>query len=635
MSGLAGVLLTGGTGAAEPHGAAGAGDLQGAAGAWLSRMIAAAPWPGRDGVGHWCDDQVGLARFHTAFTPEAQGETQPWHDPRDGRVICFDGRLDHRAQALALLDPPLPRDVPDAQIVLALHRRFGDGFLTRLAGDYALALWAPREQRLLCARSPVGWRPLLWVQDATRFAFATQPATLVRGLGLPKALNEPAMAEFLAARFTSETDTFWQGVQRLPPGHALVVEQGRVRSWRWHQGPFEDHTDESEAWHVEAFLERFDAALQACCRSATPVFAQLSGGLDSSSVVCRATQLFRQGRLDQQVQAVSLRYPGQPHDETEWSQAVEAHCQIQAMTPTPHPYSWDEARAWTARTLHLPLRPNVLLSSGLALKAAGARVLLTGEGGDDWLQLSTDFWPDLLRRGQWRRLWRQVEALPWHRQGRALVGQALMPLLRPPGPQDVLVAAWGRTTAVPDWVQPDWARRTQLLDRWHSRTDAPVFAERAQISRFIRYGFTRRHINWENVLAYADDLGIELRHPFHDLRLTRFFMGAAGEMLRGKRLLREAMRGVLPEVVRTRTTKATFEATIVDAVQARLNERDISQWWPVRLGWLRAEPLAAAHQQWRALRLQGPGAARKAPEGYGRVWFAAAADLWLEQAFQI
>ena len=244
----------------------------------------------------------------------------------------------------------------------------------------------PRKHARCFARAlPLGWRPFVWSFDGSRFGFATQPRVLIKGLGLEHRLNEGAIGEYLAARFVSKDETFWVGVQRLPGGYALLLKNGYTRTWRWHTGPFPDNSATSEAEHVERFRELFDQAIIATMRSSSDVVAHLSGGLDSSSVVCRGMELYRAGRLSQPLRAESVRYPGQPQDETKWSSQVEAHLGIEATVASEQPYNFDEAREWCRQTLHLPLRPNVLMASCDRLQSEGVRVLLTGEGGDDWL----------------------------------------------------------------------------------------------------------------------------------------------------------------------------------------------------------------------------------------------------------
>ena len=629
MSGIAGVVYTDGRPAEI---------------ATLDAMVRATPHLGIDGAPTWHDGPAGLIRFALVTTPEAVGESQPFADPRSGMVIAFDGRLDNRAELRALLGAEAPSaTAPDCAIVLAAHINLGDAFTGRLAGDYALAIWDPARRRLLCARSPLGWRPFLWTFQDSRFAFATEPATLIRGLALERRLNEGAIGEYLSMRFLTETETFWQGIERLPQGHALVLERGEVRSWCWHRGPFEDVSHLSDADHIERFMTLLDQALLAVLRSAGPVASHLSGGLDSSSIVCRTHALFEAGRVDRMVIPFSGRFPDKISDEGEWIAAVEAQCGFQSATAFGAPFDSAQAAAWCATTLQLPLRPN---TSGLLvgvceqLHDRGIRVLLSGEGGDDWMNGSRAHWPDLVRQGRWPTLLREgVLADPrrrWTRGLRAILADGLGPIVSRRRRARALRPHLDFQHAPPPWISPDWARRARLSDRWRDAPRPPTPGGFAQAQRYHAYSLARRHVNVENGVAYAASRGVELRHPLHDLRLTRFLMGAAGGMLRRagvkKHLLREAMRGTLPEIVRTRNGKANIAPPVIDAVTARLAERPIGDLHCVKLGWVdaaRLEQYHAAHAAWRS---EGTPA-KLPPEPYGPVWNAVAIDLWLEHAF--
>jgi asparagine synthase (glutamine-hydrolysing) len=609
----------------------------------LADMIQASAQRGFDPVSRWRSDRAGLIRFAHATTPEATGETQPFIDGGSGAAMLFDGRIDNRAELIALLDrDERLRRAPDGQIALALYGRYGDDFVERIVGDFAIALWQPRDRRLLLLRSAGGWRPLLWTFDHRTFAFATEPKALLVGLGLERRLNEGAIGEYLAARFTSRTETFWRGISQLPPGCALALDGDRVREWRWHGGPFEDLSGLSAEEHVERFLTVFDEALISVSRSQTPVTAQLSGGLDSSSVVCRMTELHRGGRIAEQVRAISARFPGQVQDETEWSSAVERHLGIPAEVVGERPFDIEQAARWCAESYQLPLRPNVLdtlANSCVRLRADGRRVLLTGEGGDDWLDGMREHWPDLLLRGRWGALLRDARVRPGstHRAVLAAGYHSVMPILSHRHRMRLFHPEFSAARGgVPDWIRPDWAKRIGLIDRWHAPEMPDGLRGFAQKSRYGAFHPARRHVNMDAPIAYAESHGIEIRHPLHDQRLSRFAMGADGTVLRAlgqkRYVLREAMRGTLPEVVRTRTTKASFVGHVVDAAEEYFRRRPPETMACVRLGWVDGKRLAELHEpyrQWRAA-----GSVAKAPYGHGNaVWFAVATDLWLENAF--
>lgn len=612
----------------------------------LARIVAASPPRGFDGVSRWRSGPAGMIRFHHATTPEAVGEQQPLQGP-SGAVMVFDGRLDNRADLLALLDERgrTLAGAPDVDIALALWEKRGERFLNDLVGDWALAIWCPDARRLFCARSPMGWRPFVWTFDGKSFGFATEPRALVVGLGLDRRLNEGAIAEMLSARFVTDTDTFWDGVQRLPQGAALMFERGRIRTWHWHCGPFEDLSHVSENDLIDRFRELLDQSLIAAMRSNTAVTAHLSGGLDSSSVVARATELYRAGRIDRQLCAVTARFPGRDQDETQWSSAVEAHIGLTARVVPSDPYNLDDARRWSAETFQLPLRPSVYevtTSTFRMLQSEGDRTLLTGEGGDEWLAGSFAHFPDMLRKGKLGRLFHeaitQFPDLPTFYRLRRAGYFASAPLFSRAYRAQILQPNLAYDRQVPAWIRPEWAARNRLMDRWRMRPPPVDLRGFAQRQRYNVFALARRHIAHEPVMAYAEQHGVEMRHPLHDLRLATFLMGMPGRMLlrngEKKYLLREAMRGTLPEVVRRRRDKARFITCMIDAIDSRFRECPPQQILPVRLGWVDDEKLQemfAPALEWRAA-----GATGQLNEGrIGPVWFIVAMDIWLEQAFGI
>jgi asparagine synthase (glutamine-hydrolysing) len=273
------------------------------------------------------------------------------------------------------------------------------------------------------------------------------------------------------------------------------------------------------------------------------------------------------------------------------------------------------------------------------LQREGVRVLLTGEGGDDWLAGRREHWPDLVRKRQWRQLFR--EGIAWRRSVplkgrlRSIASEAIGPLVSERRRDSALRSHLDFSDSTPAWINADWARRIQLQGRWRQEDLTIKFDSYAQSRRFHNYEIARRHVNWENVLSYADGHGLEIRHPFHDLRLTHFLMGAHGGYLRhgdeSKHLLRESMRGTLPEAIRCRTGKANFTPAVVDALTERFRERPASEWLPVKMGWVDGPFLAECQESYVAWRARG-GVGLQPESPYGLVWFAAAMDLWLENA---
>lgn len=629
MSGLGGFIALDGSPAARE---------------WIPAMTAALARYGPDGVHHWCAGPAALLHGQLATTPEALTEHQPTVDEAAQLVVTLDGRLDNRDELRAWLRPheELPASVSDAALLLALFKHEGDECVQRLAGDFAFAIWEARQRRLFCARSVVGWKPFHWHCDGRTFAFGTDAGVLLSIPTIPRRVNEPIIGEILSQRFTHPTETLYRDVFRLRAGWALAVQNGPPRVWRWQRGPFPEQDFPSDEAFADRFRELFDQALRSCLRACGPVAAQLSGGLDSSSVVCRATELFRAGSVSQQLRPVSAVFPGEMQDESPWIEAVEQHLGLPTAKVRASAYDWEMAEDWTAATLHLPLRPNTqgtLVAACEHLQAEGIHVLLTGEGGDDWLNGSLSHWPDLLRHGRWLQLVREGLAYnPSRGVWRSLLSTAalsLKPWLVPARRQRIAFPAH-QLGPLPEHIRPEWAARIQLLDRLPPEEPLAGVQDLAQLERSIRFDFARTYVNYENVLAHAATRKIELRHPFHDRRLTTFMMGLPGRQLRwqdvNKQILRRAMQGTLPELVRTRRTKAMFVPPMVRAIEERLRQRPMADLICVREGWVDGAELMRSLSAFQAWIANHPTRANMPTVSLNPVWMACSLDVWLRRA---
>ena len=598
----------------------------------LVTMVEAAPWRAPDGSATWHDGQAGLAHLRFATTPEDRRDGQPLVDEAAGLALVFDGRLDNRADLLRDL-PGLPPDAGDSRLAMAAWHRWGKGCPDRFVGDFAMALWDGRKRRLFCARSPVGFRSFHWWRDGRFLAFATEPCQIAALPGVTRRLNEGAMAEMLAMRFMTQTETLLQGFHRLPPGCAMLAGEGVLETWRWHRGPFAEQPGATEEELAERLRGLMDQSLEAVARAEGPVAAWLSGGLDSSTVVCRLEQLHRAGRIRHGVQPLSAVFPGSSEDESAWIQQVEAESGTRPERFLPAPFAWDEVREWTRRTLHMPVRPNAwsLARTTVGLRDRGIRVVLTGEGGDDWFAGDFSHWAELAARGrlgQVLREWRECPAGSPCRSVRFLLATCLFRWLKPWKRHAYMATHLYMDRVVPPWMRPGWARRVHLEERSRAVFTTPGLRSLNQQRRSRIFSMARMDLNVENALSYLASLQVELRHPFHDRRLAEFAVTVPGGLLcrggRKKYLLRKAMDGTLPPGVQRRGNKASFGPVLWNALAEVLDEGRLRNLAVVRNGWLDGEELGRLWQRERALYESG-----RPLEALAVLWFAAAADEWL------
>src|SRR6202453_4978678 len=223
--------------------------------------------------------------FHT--TKESRREKQPCISP-SGAVITWDGRLDNRAELIEELRDVLALDSTDVAIVAAAYERWGADCFAKLIGDWALSIWNPGNRSLILAKDPIGTRHLYYSFDNNQVTWSTILDPLVRFAGKTFLLNEEYIAGWFSM-FPAVHLTPCVGVHSVPPSSSVLLRpEKHAVSKYWDFDPENQIRYRTEAEYEEHFRVVFAKAVQRKLRSDRPVLAELSGGRDSSSVVCMA-----------------------------------------------------------------------------------------------------------------------------------------------------------------------------------------------------------------------------------------------------------------------------------------------------------------------------------------------------------
>ncbi|MGW5264152.1 asparagine synthase (glutamine-hydrolyzing) [Microbispora sp. NPDC004025] len=241
---------------------------------------------GPDGAGYHDDPHASLGMRRLAIIDVATGD-QPVRN-EDGTIVAvFNGEIYNY--------PELRRELVakghrlhgqgDSETLVHLYEEHGADLVHRLRGMFAFAIWDRARQRLLLARDRVGKKPLYWRADGTAVHFASELKSLAQDPGLARDIDPVALHHYLTYQYVPAPWSIYEGVQKLPPGHLLIWERGRVsvrRYWslgRTGGGPVDER--ETEEQLRELLLE----ATRIRMVSERPIGAFLSGGVDSSAVV--------------------------------------------------------------------------------------------------------------------------------------------------------------------------------------------------------------------------------------------------------------------------------------------------------------------------------------------------------------
>ena len=590
---------------------------------------------------------VGLGCRLSRITPEAVAEVQPVVDS-SGTMLVFDGRLDNRDELIAALphDLPVTGDSPDSRLALAAYRAFGDGFPERLNGDFALGLFDPARSKMLLARDPIGLRPIHYYADGTLFLFASEVKTLLAHENVSSGPDDDVLADLLLRRLACEDlrgVTVFKNIFSVLPAHAVRVSADRVvteRYWDFDQ----THQIRLESFEefAEAFHHHFRRAVRRRMRSAGPVAVSVSGGLDSSAIFCVAETLRRSESGHPALLGVSYTWPdGSPADEKAFLREIERTYGL-AITrfddlPVGIMDACDKA-VWHGEAPLLDAQWNATHTLLTALRPLGARVLLTGHWGDQFL-FEDAYLVDLCRRGSLWEAWRHVHEFgQWVDVPHSLFkGRLLRTLLRYHAP-DAVVSALRRvrnrvrrTEDVRPWYTASFRDRASGDTDSRHRRQASATAHAQSLYREARSRYHVLCMEWNNKIGAMH--GLDMAYPFLDRDLIAFLMAIPGEIQcwkgRHKGILRAALKGILPEAIAARTSKADFTG-VVNEGMVKDYERVGQHLHPgamvAALGYVRAMELAETGRRKQEIR----ASTCETTWALGDLLFL---ELWLQEFF--
>lgn len=234
--------------------------------------------------------QCGMG-LHPYISHERSGmDTRPVADLQRN-VVSFDGRLDNYKELAELLGLSAS-SVTDAQLILSAFERWGDACFSRLVGDWALALWSNAERALYLARDHAGVRTLYLREESGTFLWSTYLDTFLASAS-PLRLSHDYVAAYLTGTPLQDL-TPYEGVQSILPGHYVRICDGLVsRHAHWNSLVASSIRYKEDAEYEEHFIELFKQAVRRRTGPGAPILGQLSGGMDSTSVICMSDHLRR------------------------------------------------------------------------------------------------------------------------------------------------------------------------------------------------------------------------------------------------------------------------------------------------------------------------------------------------------
>jgi asparagine synthase (glutamine-hydrolysing) len=513
-------------------------------------------------------DTLGVCYQAFNTNRESRFEQQPLV-ARDGRILAADIRIDNREELFAATHHLLERNssgvTTDADYALAANNRWGAEFARHVVGEYAFVVYDPQTRRLLVCRDHIGARPLYYCQDGERLIVSSQVAPLIDVFDVSREIDEEYVAGCMSRGPTIGL-TPYKHIHAVRPAHVVAVtESGRLSEKRyWQLDPEQEIHLGSDEEYEEAFRYHVRNAVNAPLRTDRLVMIELSGGLDSSTIACVAADSIAKNETQTtRFETVSYVYDESPtSDESKFIHCVEDHLDrtgvhVRDEDSSLFPPAADDLDIATPNPILYAFSYHEALSQ--LMRESGARVLLTGVGGDQVLGSSYDPYPVLsdllvLRRPlelhRSLRIWshalqKPYASLLWQKTLVPVLPRELQPMFRR--------AAMKR---VPSWFNPEFVARMKLRENEMPPADPFGFRLPSGKDRSISYLAVIKNV----APCHRREMTcLDSSYPFMHRPLVEFLQAIPFEQLlrpgENRSVMRRALRDVLPEKIARRKTK--------------------------------------------------------------------------------
>jgi asparagine synthase (glutamine-hydrolysing) len=348
----------------------------------LERMTQLIAHRGRDDSGLVLRGGVGLGHRRLSIIDLSSAGHQPMAS-EDGAVwITYNGECYNYAELARSLRERGHRfrSSSDTEVLLHLYLERGENFFEAIDGMFALAIWDERKQQLLLARDRMGIKPLYYFADREHLVFASEMKSLLADRRVAADIDPAALGDYLQLLSIPDPNCILRGVRKLLPGHYLTATRDGIREHRYWDLTIALDPDRSFAASCDEFDRLFGASVRSHMVADVPVGAFLSGGVDSSAIVCAASQ-----QAAAPIETFSITFAGlSQFDESRYAAGVARHCGADhhKFNLTPDLIEAIDRVVWHADE-------PFAVSSGFALyllaKLARERVkvVLSGDGGDE------------------------------------------------------------------------------------------------------------------------------------------------------------------------------------------------------------------------------------------------------------
>ena len=527
---------------------------------------------GPDGDGLWIgeDKRIGFGHRRLAIIDTSDAGRQPMFDGSDRYVITFNGEIYNYIELADRLraDGVVFRSQSDTEVLLECYKKWGQGCLEELNGMFAFAIYDTQNETLFCARDRFGEKPFLYTETEGFFAFASEYKALFALADLPIETDDHLVLRFLHDSRQGLDDTpttAFRGIKQLLPAETLSLAKNdlsvTVKRY-WNIEPSETNAGMTFDQASKHFKELLEDAVRIRMRSDVAVGSCLSGGLDSSSIVCLNRRILGDGTA---YHTFTGQFPGTSVDESTFADIIVKSEKVEQHVTEPSAEQFLSELSDFMWFNELPVGSSSQFAQWSVFRLAkqhGVTVLLDGQGADEILGGYEQYFSSYLQARQ--KMVPKSDVLAEKSRIEERYPLALLDSMDSWKTKFPMWLRWlvannlGKGSDFLFGVSSDLASRMAKANKrdLDGRFNPLMAALKddslhAHLPTLLRYGD-------RNSMAHSR----EVRLPFCDHRLAEFAFSLDPELLMGnaetKRLLRGSMTGILPDPIRTRWNKQGF-----------------------------------------------------------------------------
>lgn len=510
--------------------------------------------------------KVGFGHRRLSIIDLSPGGHQPMvHEPT-GLTITFNGEVYNYREIRDELKTlgHIFHSQSDTEVILVAWAEWGQQALSRFNGMIAFVIFDPRVQEIYAVRDRFGVKPVYWYQDAHYVGIASEPKQFKTIPSFKADINKDIAYQYLAyGRLDYDTHTFFQNIQQIRGGEILRYALGKdtkPQITKWYELPLDQRWQGTDEQAIERFRELFYESVKLRLRSDVTVGSCLSGGLDSSAIVCTMAEILAKEPSHHGIKTITACFDNKKYDEWEYAKAVIDKTHATAHQVFPSFENLQEELGKLMWHMDEPFGSTSQYSQWAVFKGAaqaGLKVMLDGQGSDEQLagynSNELPLYAGLMRSLKWGQLYKEFQSYQ-QLSGQFPKSQALgaalrtYPFLKGVMPKSLRGA--GRAKPI-HWI------KEANEDSYRLPLPLKLQDTLAQQTLFTSLPVLLRYED-RNSMAWS----IESRVPFMDYRFVEFNMSLPEHLVfpRGTRkyILREAMRPVFPQKIYERKDKMGF-----------------------------------------------------------------------------